>query len=388
MPAQVRDINEVTQSVALETEVSLLREEILNWNNSAVAKKIDEWISKHNNAEPAPVDKTIRTRVIYKDTTADNTEKTVYVPGTIVEATTVSESETHIRYSEDKTGIVKEFIDSFTGFNYLTGPIISTSLETADTGSDNYELLQNLPYITYEKDSQVHKAYLRGNVSDVIKKLIPATPVITYKDRAGETIEKHVEGSFNIEDIGVGKIRYANRNGQPVEKDIHDASDILDLTDIGIGRKVSIITYNGNDNEQHQERLNGAVTEYKYDETTHKTTLKYIDDETNEEKSALYDGDVIEVVFGFDTLPGGSDYRLFEHIPTITYTDPDTNEEVTAALRGGTDDDITELLKHAFTPRLYYVDADGNKQDLAGDMTDKLAQPFTAQDVDDIWNEV
>lgn len=399
MSVQVKDIEGVTQDVAStediaelvtknqadanylsQAEARALRQKLDAWSSSEIAEKIDDWIKQHGGTIE-PVAKTTRTKVIYKDTSANNADTIVYIPGTILEATELNDTESKIRYIEDQAGQVKEWPD------VLPGPIVSISVQTAAQGTDNYELLQNLPYITYEKDDQTHKLYLRGDVTDTINKLVAATPIINYKDRTGEAIQKPVKDNFDVSDIGVGKVRYANKNGELVEKDIHADDDVLDLTDIGLGRKVSIVTYNGNDNEQHQERLDGAVTEYVYDETTHKTTLKYIDEATNEEKSKVYDGDVIKVIFGFDTLPGGSDYRLFEHIPTITYTDPNTNNEVTVALRGDVDDDVTELLKHAFTPRLYYVDADGNKQDLAGDMTDKLAQPFTTQDIETIWNE-
>lgn len=404
MSVQVKDIDGITQDVAStedltelvtrnqaddtylsKEEARALRQKLDEWSSTEMAAKIDSWIKQHgsntDSSSAEPVVESTRTKVIYKDASADNAETIVYIPGTINEATEIGPNETKIIYTDSKTGLIKDWPDT------LPGPIVSIAIEAMSKGTDNYELLQNLPYITYEQDSQVHKLYLRGNVNTLIKKLIPAAAKLQYKDRAGTAIEKSVEEDVNIEDIGVGKVRYANKDGQLVEKDIHAVDDVLDLTDIGLGHKVSIITYNGNDNEQHQERLEGSVTEYVYDEITHKTTLKYIDEHTNEEASKVYDGDVIKVVFGFDTLPGGSDYRLFDHIPTITYTDPDTNEEVTVALRGGVDDDITDLLKHAFTPRLYYVDADGNKQDLAGDMTDKLAQPFTAQDIEAIWNE-
>lgn len=400
MSVQVKDIDGITQDVAStddlselvtknqadatylsQTEAAALKQKLDRWSSSEVAAKIDDWIKQHGGTVE-PVAKTTRTKVIYKDTSADNIDTIVYIPGTILEATELNDTETKIRYIEDQTGQVKEWPE------VLPGPIVSISVQSNAQGTDNYELLQNLPYITYEKDNQTHKLYLRGNVTDTINKLVAVTPNVHYKDRTGTDVKRQVKDDFSIEDLGVGKIRYADKNGKLVEKDIHAEDDILDLTDIGLGRRVSIITYNGNDNEVHQDRLKGAVTEYIYDEATHKTTLKYIDDTTNEEMSEVYDGDVIKVIVGFDTLPGGSDYRLFEHLPTITYTDPDTNEVVTVTLRGGVDDDITSLLATAFTPKLYYTDSNGDRQDLAGDMTDKLAQPFTEQDVEDIWNDV
>lgn len=400
MSVQVKDIDGITQDVAStsdlselvtknqadatylsQAEAAALTQKLDRWSSSEIAAKIDDWIKQHGGTVE-PEAKSTRTKVIYRDTSAGNIDTIVYIPGTILEATELNDTESKIRYIEDQTGLVKEWPD------VLPGPIVSIAVQSNVQGTDNYELLQNLPYITYEKEGQTHKLYLRGDVTATINKLVATTPDINYKDRTGEVVQKSVKGSFDVSDLGVGKIRYADKDGKLVEKDIHAEDDVLDITDIGLGRRVSIITYNGNDNKVHQERLKGAVTEYVYDETTHKTTLKYIDDATNEELSEVYDGDVIKVVAGFDTLPGGSDYRLFEHLPTITYTDPDTNEAVTVALRGGADDDITSLLTVAFTPKLYYTDSNGDRQDLAGDMTDKLAQPFTEQDVEDIWNDV
>ena len=351
---KVDDIDDISERLDREIENRIAAEK-------QITAKVAQWIENHNvgysssssssSSSSYVTNGDIRTRIVYRDTSGNEVIK--IINGDVVKLLQESTAKTIVTYMEDLTTMTDE----------VDGVVLIMSRYVSN-GTDSYLELENLPYITYEdKNGNTVKALLKGDVSGLIKLLMPN---VTYEKLPDKP-----------------KVKYYNKAGEETIKEIPALDDVLDLTDIGIGERVSLIKYvaigGDRDGETIDDTLRGNVTEYVFDDETKKTTLKFIDPD-GDERTIVYDGDVIEVKYGY-AGNGTANYRELYHLPEITYFDVDTGTEVHKRLLGDVTDDITDLIKRVGGSSLYYVDSDGERVTLDGDVTDLLASAISMDEL-------
>ena len=280
--------------------------DVINAQLEQISEKMSVWIREHNMHEDGAVGN-IRTRIIYKD--ADQNEIVEIIPGEVI-STAELNGQTTVTWVSDHYDTQQTTV--------LEGVIVMMERQQ-DTGTDDYNLLQNLPYVSYTDAGGVHKEYIKGDITALIRQiaddyqLLANKPVVKYTDKDGNIVEKTIEdvtdirdlgvgtityinnmgetvtknigpdldisdlgmglisyvdksgttvkkrliqgNTLDISDIGVGKVKYFNRQGQIVTKDIHAADEILDLTDIGMNELVFKVTYVDDQQVEHTENL-------------------------------------------------------------------------------------------------------------------------------------